>query len=86
MLGVDVDADSDPNRWTTFGVLQPQAYSRFGVATDDQLRCLKQGKTISNLHAIGSILSGHNAVKMGDANGVSMLTALAVVDHIMETK
>jgi glycerol-3-phosphate dehydrogenase subunit B len=86
VLGVDVDADSDPNRWTTFGVLQPQAYSRFGVATDDQLRCLKQGKTISNLHAIGSILSGHDAVKMGDANGVSMLTALAVVDHIMETK
>lgn len=86
VLGVDVDADSNPDSWTSFGVLQPQAYSRFGVATDDHLRCLKQGKTISNLHAIGSILSGHDAVKMGDANGVSMLTALAVVDHIMETK
>ena len=86
VLGVDVDADSDPDRWTTFGVLQPQAYSRFGVSTDDQLRCLKQGKTITNLHAIGSILSGHDAIKMGDGTGVSMLTALAVVDHIMENK
>lgn len=86
VLGVDVDADSDPDRWTTFGVLQPQAYSRFGVATDDQLRCLKQGKTITNLHAIGSILSGHDAIKMGDGTGVSMLSALAVVDHIMENK
>jgi len=86
ILGVDVDADSDPDRWTTFGVLQPQAYSRFGVATDDQLRCLKQGKTITNLHAIGSILSGHDAIKMGDGTGVSMLSALAVVDHIMENK
>ena len=86
VLGVDVDADSDPDKWTCFGVLQPQAYSRFGVATDNQLRCLKQGKTITNLHAIGSILSGHDAVKMGDGTGVSLLTALAVADHILETK
>ena len=86
VLGVDVDADSDPDAWTRFGVLQPQAYSRFGVATDDQLRCLKQGKTITNLHAIGSVLSGHDAVKMGDATGVSMLSALAVADYIMEKK
>jgi len=86
VLGIDVDADSDPDRWTCFGVLQPQAYSRYGVSTDDQLRCLKQGKTITNLHAIGSILSGHDAIKMGDGTGVSMLSALAVVDHIMENK
>ena len=83
VLGVDVDADSNPDRWTQFGVLQPQAYSRFGVATDGQLHCLKQGKTINNLYAIGSVLSGHDAVKMGDATGVSMLTALAVNDLII---
>ena len=86
VLGVDVDADSDPNSWTRFGVLEPQAYSRFGVATDNMLRCLKQGKVITNLHAIGSVLSGHDAVKMGDGTGVSLLTALAAVDHIMEGK
>ena len=86
VLGVDVDADSNPERWTSFGVLQPQAYSRFGVATDNRLRCLKQGKTITNLQAIGSILSGHDAVKMGDGTGVSLLTALAAVDHIVEGK
>ena len=86
VLGVDVDADNDPDRWTSFGVLQPQAYSRFGVATDKMLHCLKQGKTISNLYAIGSVLSGHDAVKMGDGTGVSLLTALAAVDHIMGGK
>jgi glycerol-3-phosphate dehydrogenase subunit B len=84
VLGVDVDADSDPDHWTRFGILEPQAYSRFGVATDGELRCLKQGKVIENLHAIGSILSGHDAVKMGDGTGVSMLTALAVNDHIIK--
>ena len=86
VLGVDVDADSDPELWTSFGVLQPQAYSRFGVATDGELHCLKQGKAITNLHAIGSVLSGHDAVKMGDGTGVSLLTALAAVDHIMASK
>ena len=84
VLGVDVDADSDPDRWTRFGILEPQAYSRFGVATDGELRCLKQGQVIENLHAIGSILSGHDSVKMGDGTGVSMLTALAVNDHIIK--
>ena len=82
VLGVDVDADADRDRWTSFGVLQPQQYFRYGVATDQQLHCLRQGKPVANLHAIGSILSGHDAVKMGDGTGVSLLTALAVADSI----
>ena len=86
VLGVDVDADDDPEKWTRFGVLNPQAYFGYGVATDDQLRCLKQGKPIQNLRAIGSVLSGHDAVKMGDGTGVSLLTAIAAADHIRENK
>ena len=86
VLGVDVDADADREKWTRFGVLQPQAYFGYGVATDDNLRCLKQGKPISNLYAIGSVLSGHDAVKMGDGTGVSLMTAIAAADHIMENK
>ena len=86
VLGVDVDADADPEKWTRFGVLEPQAYFGYGVATDSQLRCLKQGKPIQNLRAIGSVLSGHDAVKMGDATGVSLLTAIAAADHIREKK
>ena len=83
VFDLDVDADADREKWTRFGVLEPQAYSRYGVATDDSLCCLKQGKTISNLYAIGSILSGHDAIKMGDGTGVSMLTALAVARNIL---
>ena len=86
VLGVDVDADADPETWTQFGVLQAQAYSRYGVSTDGEFHCLKQGKAISNLYAIGSVLSGHDAVKMGDGTGVSLLTALAVNDHIIAKK
>ena len=86
VLGVDVDADSNREQWTQFGVLKPQAYFGYGVATDGQLRCLKQGNPIGNLYAVGSVLSGHDAVKMGDGTGVSLLTAIAVADHIREDK
>ena len=83
IFDLDVDADADREQWTRFGVMEPQAYFRYGVATDSSLRCLKQGKPITNLHAIGSILSGHDAIKMGDGTGVSLLTALAVARNIL---
>ena len=86
VMGLDVDADKDREQWTRFGVLEPQAYSRFGVTTDTALRCAKQGKTIANLRAIGSVLSGHDAVKMGDGTGVSLLTALAAAHGILSDK
>ena len=86
VFDLDVDADNDREQWSRFGVLEPQAYSRYGVATDGDLRCLKQGKPIQNLRAIGSVLSGHDAVKMGDGTGVSLLTALAAARGILSGK
>ena len=86
VFDLDVDADSEREQWTRFGVLEPQAYSRYGVATDSDLRCMKNVKLIQNLRAIGSVLSGHDAVKMGDGTGVSMLTALAVTNGILSGK
>lgn len=86
ILDLDVDADADRELWSRFGVLEPQAYSRYGVKTDAGLHCLKQGKPITNLRAIGSVLSGHDAIKMGDGTGVSLLTALAAAQSILATK
>ena len=78
VLGLDVDADADREHWTQFGMMNPQDYMRYGVATDAGLHALRQGTPINNLHAIGSVLSGHDAIKMGDGTGVSLLTALHV--------
>ena len=86
LLDLDVDADNDREMWTRFGVLEQQAYMGYGVATDERLHCLKNGKPVTNLHAIGSILSGHDAVKAGDGTGVSLLTALAVAHEILDKK
>ena len=86
VLDLDVDASADREQWTRFGVLEPQDYCRYGVATDGALHCLKQGKPVNNLYAIGSVLSGHDAVKMGDGTGVSLLTALATAQQIAGNK
>lgn len=86
VFGVDVESDSDREQWTRFGVLEAQPYERYGVTTGDSLRCQREGKPIENLRAIGSILSGHDAVKMGDGTGVSLLTALAAAHDILEGK
>ena len=86
VLDLDVDADEDRDHWTRFDVLEPQDYWNYGVTTDATLRCFKQGTRVDNLRAIGSVLSGHNAVKMGDGTGVSLLSALAVAQDIIAGK
>jgi glycerol-3-phosphate dehydrogenase subunit B len=86
-LGVDVDdLGLDRKTWAKSDVTQAQPYMEMGVTTDEQLRCLKNGKPIQNLRAIGSVLSGHDSVKMGDGTGVSLMTAIAAADHIRENK
>ena len=42
IMDLDVDADADREQWTRFGILEPQAYTRYGVKTDSELRCMKQ--------------------------------------------
>ena len=86
VLGLDVDADADREHWTQFGMMNPQDYMRYGVATDAGLHALRQGTPINNLHAIGSVLSGHDAIKMGDGTGVSLLTALHVAHALTSNR
>ena len=57
---------------------------KFGVATNNRFQVKRQGETIDNVYAIGSVLSGFNALAEGCGAGVSMLTALAVADEIIK--
>ena len=83
IMGLDMDSDGDREHWTRFGVLEPQDYMNYGVATDNELHAILNRKPVTNLRVIGSILSGHDAVKMGDGTGVSLLTALAAAKSIL---
>ena len=85
VFGLDVDAtDGGHIQWVKFGVYNAQPYMEFGVATDEKLHVKKDGKVINNCYAVGSVLSGHNRVKMADGTGVSMLTALQAVKNILK--
>ena len=57
---------------------------RFGVRTDERLLTCRGGARIDNLYAAGSVLSGHDALKLADGSGVDMLTALQVAHNILE--
>lgn len=84
-LGVDVDDNSlERSSWAVVDVTSPQPYMEIGVKTDDGLHCMRKGIKVDNLHAVGSILSGHNSIKLGDAAGVDMLTALQVANSILK--
>ena len=85
IFDLDVDALDDPQQWTTHDVLSMQPYTNFGVRTDNNFRPSKHGRTIVNLHAVGSVLSNTNSIKLACCQGVSLLTALQVANNIIES-
>ena len=59
-----------------------QSLDKVCVATDDRFRIKIHGKTQENVYAIGSVLSGFDALQEGCGAGVSLLTALYVADNL----
>ena len=84
VLGLDVDSLENRNDWYNENALKAQPYMDFGVATDADLHAIKNGRTIENLFVTGSILSGHNNIKLADGEGVSMLTAMYAAKKIVK--
>ena len=78
IFGLDVDYAGKSGEWSTECMFDAQPYMEFGVATDNEFHAIKDGKPIENLYAIGSILSGHNSLKLADDTGVAVMTALQV--------
>lgn len=83
LFGLDVDAPTNRDNWSHYGLMGDQPFMRCGVITDATLHPLKNGIPIDNLHVIGSILSGHNPLTMGDSQGVDLLTALSVAHQTL---
>lgn len=84
VFDLDCDYVSERPEWTKHNVFEAQPYMTFGVKTDSQLHAIKGGVSVSNLYAVGSVLSGHNAIKQADGTGVSLITALAVAKSILK--
>jgi glycerol-3-phosphate dehydrogenase subunit B len=54
----------------------------YGVKTDAQLHAVKEGVTLKNVYAIGSIL-GKTRPELGSGAGLAINSAFAVVDQIL---
>ncbi|MBR2497827.1 MAG: FAD-binding protein, partial [Parabacteroides sp.] len=84
ILGLDVDAEGSRSEWYDRNLFKPQPYMKFGVSTDANFRVKKEGKTLSNMYAVGAVLSGFNPIKEGCGAGVSILTYLSVAHEILK--
>lgn len=83
VFGLDVDYAEDRADWYDLRFFNKQNYMGFGVKTDKELRTSKDGKTIDNLYAVGSVLSGANTLYEGCGGGVAIMTAFRVADRIL---
>lgn len=81
-FGFDVDFDADRASWFDQVLFKKQNYMTFGVSTDENFRVKKNGNVQENVYAVGSVLSGFNALHEGCGAGVAMLTALYVADNL----
>ncbi len=81
ILNLDVDSDEDRTKWTSYNLYDKQPYQSFGVKTSNNLLAIKNGETLDNVYAIGSILSG-NDPRMATSTGIDLLTALAVASTL----
>ena len=82
LFNLDIDAASSRTGWTRPAIFESQPYMSFGVSTDSHLHPLRGATAVRNLYAVGSVLSGHNALAQADGTGVSLITALAAAASI----
>ena len=82
VFGLDVIADEDRNLWYDKDFFSRQNFIGYGVRTDGDFRVCKDGKTMENLYAAGSVLGGCNPLYEGCGAGVAIMTALYVSDII----
>ena len=85
VFGLDVDSIAERAQWYKRDMFEAQPYMSFGVATDESFNVKKDGQTVENVYAVGSILSGFNAMKEGCGAGVAMLTAMQVSSKILQS-
>ena len=82
-MGLDVEYAEDRNTWYNPTFSEKQPYMDYGVKTDENLHPLLEGKSVSNLYAIGSIL-GNTHPQLGTGAGLAINSAFHAVDQILK--
>ena len=84
VLGIDLLYNDGRDRWFDRNFWNRQNYISFGAKVDSNLNTFIDGRKVSNVYAIGSLIGGCNALYEGCGGGVAILTALAAADIILE--
>lgn len=83
VFGADVIFDNDRGNWYDKNFFGKQNFIGFGVAADDRFNVIKNGESIRNLYAAGSVLGGFNPLHEGCGAGVAIMTAFYISDSIL---
>jgi len=84
LFGLDVDTPPQRGDWYGESFFSHHPYMGFGVNADTFFHPFKNGWPVENLWAVGSILGGCDALSTGSGAGVTLMTAFAAADSIIE--
>ncbi|WP_321307169.1 glycerol-3-phosphate dehydrogenase subunit GlpB [Marinifilum fragile] len=84
IFGLDIDGDSNREKWFDEKIFNDQAFMHYGVKTDQNFRALMDGEPVENLYVAGSVLGGANPLKEGSGAGISLLTSLHAAEQILK--
>lgn len=85
IFGLDIISDTQRERWYDTDFFNRQNYISYGIRTDSRMRCIKDGSTVENLYAAGSVLGGSNPLYEGSGAGTAIFTAMYVADSILSS-
>ncbi|MCM1176779.1 MAG: glycerol-3-phosphate dehydrogenase subunit GlpB [Clostridium sp.] len=83
VFGLDMYSLEDRSKWGDTGFFRKQEYIGFGVVSDNSFRASKAGETMENLYVAGAVCGGFNPLAEGCGAGTSIMSALAVAEHII---
>lgn len=83
VFDLDVSYLADRQQWYDEQMFNPQQFHEFGVVTNQSFNGIYKGSPIDNLYVSGAIMGGFNPIKEGSGGGVSILSALAIANSIL---
>ena len=84
IFGIDVTYQEKRGEWFNTDFWKKQNYISFGAKVNSDLNVSIDGKTVSNLYAIGSLIGGSNALYESSGGGIAIISAMAAADKILE--
>lgn len=84
VFGADLTYADKRDGWFDRNFWNRQNYISFGAKVSGTLNAFINGKEVSNLYAIGSLIGGANTLYEGCGGGVAIISALKAADIILQ--